>query len=504
MVTATQGWWSWMATAAKDLIGVIGFVLLAAAIGFFFIWLIVFVFSWVLIGKGDLKEWAEDWWRKPHVPWPVKKPTLTIGSLDDTGLGEQIGPSVAALIRARFDPASSPRFEVVTGHATIGESLKNLGEISSEAKAAMSIVTFFLNLLPDRDYEVSGALQPHGRWGPGLTLELTRDGQEFEAETLWSTSYKAPAGDAKAFQFLAIPAAAWIEHRVAKRLRKMDNLPDNPKVWMLFNAGTVWQQKGDREKAKVLYEQALDLDPYDTWSMSNLGYVESLEGHFPEAHDLLTRAVKRLEGKGVPSELNPDWYRARYNLAVVYSEWSAKLKATGKAEASEAKRTLAHAESEALARDSLKGLLGRRSSKALRDLLDEWILPSSLGIFFGTGDPKVEFTFPEGVEEWDPDQEWKDEKKAFESLGENLSEEEALKYVAMRAKRNPRIGYNLACALTHRGDLDRALQVLGDAMKIASRKKRDDLAAHGATDPSLGPLRKADQTQFTKALSGRL
>jgi tetratricopeptide (TPR) repeat protein len=501
MVTATQGFWSWMATAAKDLVGVIGFLLLAFAVIAFLIWLVVCAFSWAWTKSPRFKRWWQEHQEKPHEPFVIKKPTLTVGSFDDSGLGKDLGPSVAALIRSRFDPSSSPLFEVVTGHAAIGESLKALGEISSEAKAAMSIIAFFLNVLPDREYEVGGALQPGGRWGPGITLELTRDSKEFEAKTLWSTDYKAPAGTEKAFQFLAIPSAAWIEHRVAKRLGNTANLPADPKVWMLFNAGTVWQQKGDRKRARALYEQALDLDPYDSWSMSNLGFIESVEGNFATAEGMLERAVKRLKEK-FPATANPDWFRASYNLAVVHSEWSASLRANGEVDESDEKRKLAHEESEALAKASLAGLLDEKATKALRILLDEWILPSSLGIYFGTGDPKVGFTFPAPAEEEIPD--WDEKKVTFKALESNLTEQTALDYVAQRAERNPRIGYNLACALTHRGDDKRALRVLSDAMKVASEKKRTELAAHGKTDPSLGPLREDHGSKFRKALGGGL
>jgi hypothetical protein len=283
MVTATI--WSWMATAAKDALGIIGFALLAAALLFLLWWAL---FNGLRRWRGSRDSWIAGLWNPAD---------LAILPFDDTALAKKMGPGVAALIRGRVDPGAAGGLQAVTGHAAVSESLAALSEISDEAKAAVSIVSVFLKTLPNRHYEASGALQVAGLKGRGISIELNNHGDQLGSKTVWAEDFGAPAGDESAYQFLAIPAAAWVEHQVAARLNNSENFPDDPEVWMLFNAGLAWQQRNDYIKARPLYEKALDIDPHDSWSMSNLGLIEVREGNFERADKLLSNALKALEGK---------------------------------------------------------------------------------------------------------------------------------------------------------------------------------------------------------------
>jgi tetratricopeptide (TPR) repeat protein len=509
-------WWSKAATAAKDILGVIGFVLLGLALILLIGWSLALTFSWLVTWVPNRLRKIRTWGNEPHRP-TILSPTLTVSALDDTGFKEKMGPAIAALIRARFDPSSSPRFEVVTGHAAIGESLKPLGEISDEAKAAMSIIAFFLNLMPNRDFEAGGSLHAAGARGSGITLQLTKDGSDFEAETLWSTTFSAPHDDEKAMQFLAIPAAAWIEHRVAARLRKRGNLPRNPKVWMLFSAGLACHQQNRKVQARTLYESALELDPTDSWSMSNLGQLESRDRNFERALELLEPALKALEKKRIPHRRNPDWYRASYNVAMVYSEWSAKLCADKEFTKGEDRRQKAHALGEELANGSLEQLKVRwwkKGSKALRALLEDSILPGALNIYVGNGQKRIVVNESRAAKKWKLDIDergWRrrlgyehKRRESYKKLLAALDEQEALDYLLPRAKSNPRIRYNLACAWAHRGDDLKAATNLSQSINRYSKARRSEFIGLARTDPSFLRLEREKKGLFEKALAGKL
>jgi tetratricopeptide (TPR) repeat protein len=281
--SSTDHFWSWMATAAKDILGVLGFLALLLALAALFLWGCV----WVQIRTKTGRKL-----------WPAKKlwtPSLVVESLDDTGTEKHLGPAVASLIRDRVRPAVSGGARVVTGHATIGESLKPLGEISDEAKAAMGVITLILNTLPRREYEATGSLQALGEDGCGISIEANKGGDRLDAVTLWAKEFQAPDDERAALQFLSIPAAAWLDHRIATDLGNTEGLPESPKVWALFNAGSAWQQRGDTARARPLYEEALALDPEDFWSMSNLGVIEFSAGNYPKGERLLLDALEALE-----------------------------------------------------------------------------------------------------------------------------------------------------------------------------------------------------------------
>ena len=57
----------------------------------------------------------------------------------------------------------------------------------------------------------------------------------------------------------SVPAAAWLDHRLATALEEGDELPVDPQSWALFKAGAARQEEGDDAKAKSLYESALSI-----------------------------------------------------------------------------------------------------------------------------------------------------------------------------------------------------------------------------------------------------
>ena len=76
-----------------------------------------------------------------------------------------------------------------------------------------------------------------------------------------------------------------------------------------FNRGLNLQMIGNLEEAKVLYEQAIEVDPWFCDAMDNLGLILRQEGDLAGAVDWYLRSI----------EIAPHNCVARQNLAVAYS-----------------------------------------------------------------------------------------------------------------------------------------------------------------------------------------
>lgn len=482
-------WWSRMATAAKDIVGVIGFLLLVVAIVAFLSWLAV----WALLSCP--------WTNHSRFAKRLMPTDLTVAALDDSATDKKMGAAVASLVRSRINPQAKADPRVVTGHASVSESLKPLAEISDETKAAASLFAFFLERLPDRQYEVSGALHVEGMRGRGISLLLTHHGNQLDAITLWASEFNAPNDDEKGFQFLAVPAAAWIEHQVADQLDNAANYPD-PKAWLLFNAGLAWQEAGDLAKAKALYEEALDADPTDPGSLTNLGLIELNANNSARSEGLLERGRDSLRRrKPVTLEVNPDWYRVRYNLATLHANLDATLRDKDPSGA-EQHRFKARDLSEELAENTLQQLALERGkiSEPLRHLLQNSILPSVLCIYGGCGPTGRNDSAGKGFP-WSCGNVEGDQRSLLRFLGEGLEQKSSLQYVSRHALCRPGVLYNLACGWTQNGDLAEATAKLREALARSSSPERERLATSAKTDNSFAPLRAADPDGFADLLA---
>ncbi|MGN6556914.1 MAG: tetratricopeptide repeat protein [Solirubrobacterales bacterium] len=278
----SEHWWEWMATAAKDAVGVLGFLVVAAACIAFLLWLFL---SFQMRGKNTRRRWPAR---------VLLRPSLEVKAFDDTGVEKHMGPAVASLVRGRVKSRDRGGVDIVTGHTALSEALKPLSDISAEAGAAVAVVSFLLATLPRRNYGAAGALQAKGEHGRGISIELNNDNRQLSATTLWGNEFEAPDEDEKAFQRLSVPVAAWLDHRIATDLEKDDDLPTDAQSWALFKAGVAWHEDGEFEKARSLYETALTID--NVWAMANLGSIAMLDGDYPESFELLTEALTALEG----------------------------------------------------------------------------------------------------------------------------------------------------------------------------------------------------------------
>jgi tetratricopeptide (TPR) repeat protein len=85
--------------------------------------------------------------------------------------------------------------------------------------------------------------------------------------------------------------------------------PRDPRAALqAYNRGTVYQSRGDLDRAVEAYIEAMDADPQFATAYFNLGAVYSMQGRHARAEEAYLRAL----------EMRPDNVDARYNLALVY------------------------------------------------------------------------------------------------------------------------------------------------------------------------------------------
>jgi tetratricopeptide (TPR) repeat protein len=179
----------------------------------------------------------------------------------------------------------------------------------------------------------------------------------------------------------------------------------------------------------------------------------------------------------IAPELNPDWYRVRYNIATLYANRSADPKTEVRGD-----RELARAKAKELAIDAIAGLQAKGTKKVpgLVDFLQHSVLPAALLIFAGTAGRHPKDSSPTGAPA-----DLKELRAWLE--GNRLTAQAALEFVK-RNRPNPGVLYDMACAYAQLGRLKDARDCLETAMTTAPATERRRLARLAPTDPSLDPL----------------
>ncbi len=235
---------------------------------------------------------------------------------------------------------------------------------------------------------------------PGrMSIELTR-GKHFVARTtLWGDEFhvggddekKADASstidpEAEIFREMAVAAAAWAEFELVKDLGKSSELrTENALSWAQFQAGRALQHRELNERAVVLYREALDSDATNAGALANLGFLLWMEGKTDEARSLLEKALARYESpKGIPRQVNPDWYRVKFNLAGLHANLGTVAADGGRSEFA-----IARATAEELVVLGMREVLRRPRKNFEEEELEmiEEIVNSSLTVFAAAGAP---------------------------------------------------------------------------------------------------------------------
>jgi tetratricopeptide (TPR) repeat protein len=480
--------WSWLGTAATNAGRALGAVLIAV--------LVLAILLLVFLQFHTRIPWLRDHWPARS----IRRPTLEIKALDDTALSDRLGPAVAGLIRGRVSWRRD-RFGVnlVSGQAGIATALSGLGDASVETKAAVAVINFLTALLPRRHFLVAGELQPAGKEGPGISLELGRE-NGFEALiTFWARPLGLsgdPTQDMDVYRSLAVASAAWVDHWMVRTVGGGDLLTGDPQSWAYFRCGLDAQRLGDEERARILYDQALVMDGANVGAMANLGIIYRRRNQYQDAQRNLLDARKATEDSEVAPklepQLNPDWYRIRYQLAALYTNWTA---ATPAGVQHDNRAKLATEEATGLATDTLHAISEPQGGGILdstpKGFVDETLQP----FLEGTIEPSVLVLVACTV---DPVPASPAERPASRPTRSEILEVLAktpidpwplIAYVEMGNTKTPNALFDLACFYASADDIATGVDRLMDAVRDTLGPERKGLIDVAQRDPTLKSLR---------------
>jgi tetratricopeptide (TPR) repeat protein len=273
-------------------------------------------------------------------------------------------------------------------------------------------------------------------------------------------------------------------------------LTNDPQSWAFFRSGMDAQRLGDRRRAQVLYEQALAADGTNVGAMANLGIIYRRARQYADAEEYLSRALVSTEGDAIAPHLrpleNPDWYRIKYQIAALYTNWAADSE-PGTNRDKRARR--AAEEAKALAGTTLEVIVrppkrarGQGSvpkaylTNTLLPFLEGTIEPSVLTLLASTVSP-----LPKRPAGWPGARPTREELSAAVASGV-IDSWQLIAYVEFGPNRPPETQFNLACFYTRAGDLSTATKRLLRAVRETQRQERQRLVDVALMDPVLRPL----------------
>ena len=485
---ATTSVWTTVGNIAKGAGYALGAVVLAALL------LAIAALAWLQLQTRV--PWLRDRWPAKL----IRRPELKVEALGDDGLSDKLGSSVAGLIRGRVTWRTD-RFglNLVSGQAGVASAITGLGDISSEAKAAVAVINFLTAVLPRRRFQLCGQLQPQGVEGVGVSLELSQNGGAQALVSFWADSFDLTGQNpADSYQHLAVPAAAWVDIWMAKALDGDALLTGDPQSWAFFRAGVDAQRLGDTQRAAVLYDQALAADGTNVGALANRGIICRRARRYEEAEEDLMRALPAVETQAVAPKIarehNPDWYRIKYQLAALFTNWSVETEPGPK----RTERTeRASKEANQLARTAVNTLQALSSENRTPAGTSGAFLEGTLKPFLeGTITPSVLVLVAGNVQPLPPrPADWPGKRPKFRNVraainGGAIDPWRLISYVEQGANRPPETQFNLACFYTRAHDFSAASKRLLTAVHETKRQERNVLVNAAVTDSVLKPLRE--------------
>jgi tetratricopeptide (TPR) repeat protein len=500
--------WSWFSHAAKNTGYGVGFVVLVVVL--------LVIVALLLLEIMTRIPWLRDQWPARN----IRRPSLSVDDFQDEALPDRLGPGISGIVRGRVTWRSD-RFglNIVSGQAGIASALTGLGDVSGETKAAVAVVEFLMALLPRRGFVLKGALQPTGVEGCGISLELCQGGSARALVTFWAASVGVPgpgqaganpaiggqpgepASPTDAYRELAVAAAAWTDHWMVKLIGGDQLLTDDPLSWAYFRAGTESQRLGNPQRASVLYEQALAADGRNVGALANLGIQCRRARRYEDAEMYLGRALPALASPGkkqLPAEDNPDWYRTKYSLAALYSNWAADpdhqedrdahVQRAAELAAELARTTAARIDDLRDARNT--GKAERKFLKrTLLPFLEGTIEPSVLILAASTAADLAALGRPDAAAAPLPVLTVVEPGRAeLRAALEPVDASRLIAFVERSPQRPPASLFNLACFYTRTGDYALAAGRLLAAVREDLPAERKAMVQAARNDPTLAPL----------------
>jgi tetratricopeptide (TPR) repeat protein len=253
--------------------------------------------------------------RRRGLGW-LLSPRLTLAPVDDAALGDnKVGTAISARIKERlqrfrdearsheesgyeldFGTGDEEFADLVSDNAGLQNALGKVGDLSEHTKIAAALLQLLYATLPIHRLTISSVLDPPAASGASATLSLEDGSRLAAAVTLSGPALPRPAA-APDYLRLSDPAATWVQHEVANRLRGREAEPDEALSYALVREGLDRHLAHDDAQAAVSYEEALVLYPKNWAAIVNLAATKA---RLKQAEGAMTTVVDGLTAMGVP------------------------------------------------------------------------------------------------------------------------------------------------------------------------------------------------------------
>jgi len=311
-----QNFLEWLEGAASTAVDLAKNSLLLLAVVALVVCVLYFLIARALAKLPCTRRWATRHFARPSV---------TVTTIDDSGLEEKLGAATAALLRQHLElDAGDGALKLASGEATQAETWIGTVSGAGDYGKLIALFIFLFDLArPKHRISIGGAIQAATpAKGHGLSLTVYRANRAGTSMTLWAAGFGlSTATGAEAVQGLAVPAAAWASYVIADQTSDKNMLgAKDAHSWALFKAGTELQAARGPRGVASLYEEALARDPGNYGALTNLGVIEARLMKYTKALPRLGEALSSVESKatkakGDKAPTDPDWYRIKYSLA---------------------------------------------------------------------------------------------------------------------------------------------------------------------------------------------
>ncbi|MFV1985085.1 MAG: hypothetical protein ACC657_16170, partial [Thiohalomonadales bacterium] len=267
-----------------------------------------------------------------HFIRTIRQPFLFIEDFDDSGVDTKGMSAFAAMMRTRLfrlSETSQSGNKIEQINASIAKF-----NIPAEIQAAVpvklswvKIIPWLLSLIFKRDIvQLTGYLHKPGKRGPGVTLQLAKNKHIIKSETLWQEDFTGRQSVDKDEQIatyyrLSDYGTIWLLFNLPQLfLSKKKKLlgTDRWYTYALFRAAYHAEKDHNPDAAKLLYLEAISLDPKFYAAYVNLAVLENKD-YSDIAIELVKFVVKELTNEKnikVSGMLDPTLYIAWKNLVV--------------------------------------------------------------------------------------------------------------------------------------------------------------------------------------------
>lgn len=225
------------------------------------------------------------------------QPRLNVGEFGDAPTAELNGAAMSAMLRTAIVSENTTRsgsIQVVASTTYASESFNALGEVSSQIKTALAILTLADQLIGRPRFNVAGQVLPAGPRGAGVSISVERNNSYAANGELWADDFGYRTDPHPYFR-LVVPCSAWIQHQVAVASKASDLPTRSAKSAALLAAGNESQRRGEVPLARQNYRAALAEDETNTGALNNLALLSAREGDYATCLACLERARAVLE-----------------------------------------------------------------------------------------------------------------------------------------------------------------------------------------------------------------